>query len=189
MGIACCSEKCEKKHECKMHWHNRVGINKLEDYYSFGYAAVDNKPYYFCGKRGDYKMFEPVEEENKIYIVIGHIYESGDEDVWIEKMFEDKEQANACCEYLNITNKQDNVTYYLSEHNGFCKEDYISKLNRILDRTIVTLRIPVKNPDVSMRVFSKECALNKLEEIKNKCNVIDSEWIDGDLIVRCEVEL
>ena len=70
---------------------------------------------------------------DKIYIVNGHIYESGDEDTWIEKLFENKEQANACCEYLNITNIQKNVTYWLSERDGFCTEDYVSKLEGILN--------------------------------------------------------
>lgn len=189
MGVACCSEKCEKRHDCKMHWSNCVGVNHLEDYYSFGYAAVDNEPYYFCGKRGDYKMIESTEKENKIYIVVGYIYKQDDEDTWIEKIFEDKEQANACCEYLNIVNKEDDVTYYLSEYNGFCKEDYISKLNKILNKVIATFRIPVKNPNENMYTFSKEYALDKLKEMKTKYDVVDSEWVDGDLVVRCEVIL
>lgn len=73
-----------------------------------------------------------IEKKNKIYIVNGYINQYGDEDTWVEELFEDEEQANACCEYLNITNTQDNVTFYLSENDGFCKEDYVSKLEGIL---------------------------------------------------------
>lgn len=72
-------------------------------------------------------------DNNKIYIVNGYINESGDEDTWIKELFTDKEQANACCEYFNITNTQKNVTYYLSECNGFCNEDYVSMLEEILE--------------------------------------------------------
>lgn len=76
---------------------------------------------------------ESIENTNKIYIVNGYINESGDEDTWIEELFEDKEQANACCEYLNITNTQKNVTYWLSENDGICMEDYVSKLEEVLN--------------------------------------------------------
>jgi hypothetical protein len=69
-----------------------------------------------------------MKDTNKIYIVNGYINESGDEDTWVEELFEDKDQANACCEYLNITSTQKNVTYYIYESDEFCNEDYISKL-------------------------------------------------------------
>lgn len=54
---------------------------------------------------------------------------------------------------------------------------------------VATIYIPVKNPNRDMRVFSKECALEQLENIKKYHNVIDSEWVDGDLMVKFEVEV
>lgn len=68
---------------------------------------------------------------NKIYIVNGYINESGDESTWIEELFTDKEQASACCIYLNMTKTQKNVMFDTSEISGFCNEDYISKLRAI----------------------------------------------------------
>lgn len=66
---------------------------------------------------------------NKIYIVMGYINESGDESTWVEELFEDQEQANACSAYLNLTNTQNNVTFYVDEHDGFCEEDFVSLLD------------------------------------------------------------
>lgn len=68
---------------------------------------------------------------NKIYIVGGYINEHGDEDTWIEKVFEDEEQAQACCEYLNLTELQTNTKYHWYEVDGFCSEDYITKLKTL----------------------------------------------------------
>lgn len=69
---------------------------------------------------------------NKIYIVNGHINEHGDTDTWIEEIFQDKLHATCCAAYLNITKAQDHVIFYVSEHDGFCNEDYISKLDELL---------------------------------------------------------
>lgn len=52
---------------------------------------------------------------------------------------------------------------------------------------VATIRIPTVKPNINGSVFSKECALQQLEEIKKRCNVIWSEWIDGDLVVKFEV--
>ena len=54
---------------------------------------------------------------------------------------------------------------------------------------IAITRIPVKNPNWNMTVFSKECTLKQLEEMKKQYNVVDYEWIDGDLVVRFETEI
>lgn len=54
---------------------------------------------------------------------------------------------------------------------------------------VATIYIPAKNPNRDMRVFSKECALEQLENIKKYHNVIDSEWVAGDLMVKFEVEV
>ena len=50
---------------------------------------------------------------NKIYIIMGYINESGDEDTWVDEVFTDKEQAEACCEYLNLTKTQDNIEFFM----------------------------------------------------------------------------
>lgn len=52
---------------------------------------------------------------------------------------------------------------------------------------VATIRIPIVKPNMNGIVFSKECALQQLEEIKKRCNVIWSEWITGDLVVKFEV--
>ena len=54
---------------------------------------------------------------------------------------------------------------------------------------VATIRIPIQRPNKNMTVFSKECALEQLEEIKKQYNVIWSEWIAGDLIIEFEVEI
>ena len=54
---------------------------------------------------------------------------------------------------------------------------------------VATIRIPTMKPNKNMTVFSKECALKQLEEIKKKYNVVWSEWIAGDLMVEFEVEI
>lgn len=62
-----------------------------------------------------------------IFVVCGYINESGDTDTWIEELFDDEEQAKACCEFLNLTKSQDNVEF--SWHEMYIStEDYISKL-------------------------------------------------------------
>lgn len=69
---------------------------------------------------------------NKIYIIMGYINESGDEDTWVDEVFTDKEQAEACCEYLNLTKTQDNIEFSWFEMN-VNTEDYIEKLSYIKD--------------------------------------------------------
>jgi hypothetical protein len=54
---------------------------------------------------------------------------------------------------------------------------------------IKTMRIPVKNPNRNMTTLSEECALKQLEDMKKQYNVIGSEWVDGDLVVKIEVDI
>lgn len=54
---------------------------------------------------------------------------------------------------------------------------------------ITTMRIPVKNPNRNMMTLSEECALKQLEDMKNQYNVLDSEWADGDLVIKIEVDI
>lgn len=54
---------------------------------------------------------------------------------------------------------------------------------------VATIYIPTIRPNRNGTVFSKECALKQLEEIKKQYSVIWSEWIAGDLVVEFEVEI
>ena len=65
---------------------------------------------------------------NKIYVVGGYINEHGDTSTWLEKLFDNEEQAKACCKFLNLTKTQTNVEFSMYEVDGICNEDYISKL-------------------------------------------------------------
>lgn len=52
---------------------------------------------------------------------------------------------------------------------------------------VATIHIPTVRPNRNGSVFSKECALQQLEEMKKRYNVIWSEWIADDLVVKFEV--
>lgn len=54
---------------------------------------------------------------------------------------------------------------------------------------IATIRVPTKTPNRNKTVYSKECALKQLEDIKKQYNVIWSEWIVDDLVIKFEVEI
>lgn len=59
----CCSTDCEKRFECGRSDVNNIGIHFVEDYSRFGSATIDDNGWnidHWCGKLGDYKMFEPV---------------------------------------------------------------------------------------------------------------------------------
>lgn len=85
------------------------------------YLSDDAIANYLKSKEEDFKS-------DSIFVVGGYINEHGDTDNWIEKLFDDEEQAKACCEFLNRTKSQENVKYNTYEVNGLCNEDYISKL-------------------------------------------------------------
>lgn len=71
-------------------------------------------------------------EVEEMYLVYGNINESGDIDTWVEAIFDNREQALACEEWLNATEKQENVCYYAS--NGawhLNKLDYIEELKKL----------------------------------------------------------
>lgn len=54
---------------------------------------------------------------------------------------------------------------------------------------VAKIHIQTIRPNRNGTVFSKECALKQLEDMKKKYNVIWSEWIAGDLVVEFEVEI
>lgn len=60
----CCSDTCEKRFECDRSHINHIGTYYVEDYSSFGTGTyTDNgcEIKHWCGKEGNYKMFEPIE--------------------------------------------------------------------------------------------------------------------------------
>lgn len=72
-------------------------------------------------------------EVEQMYLVYGNINEDGDTDTWVEAVFDDREQALACAEWLNITEHQENVSYYAS--NGawsLNKLDYVEELKKLM---------------------------------------------------------
>lgn len=94
------------------------------DYHPEKYLSNDAIAEYFASKKEDFGS-------DKIYVVEGHIYESGDSSDWIEELFTDEAQAKACCEFRNLTNRQRNVEYSVYEIDGLCNEDYVSKLKHL----------------------------------------------------------
>ena len=62
----CCSDTCEKRFECGRSHINHIGTHYVEDYSSFGtgtHTGHGCEIKYWCGKLGDYKMFEQIEHE------------------------------------------------------------------------------------------------------------------------------
>ena len=73
-------------------------------------------------------------EVEKIYLVYGNIDESGDIDSWVEAIFDNKEQALACAEYLNLIKNEENVSYYASGYAWHLnKLDYVEELKKLKD--------------------------------------------------------
>lgn len=109
-----------------------LSINKHEDIYDHPekYLSEVAIQEYIKSKENDFENHK----DNKIYIVHGYINEFGDTDTWVREIFENEEQANCCAAYLNLTKEQENVTYYVSEYDGFCKDDYSSMLDKLLER-------------------------------------------------------
>lgn len=61
----CCSDTCEKRFECDRSHINHIGTYYVEDYSSFGTGTyTDNgcEIEHWCGKLGEYKMFEPIKK-------------------------------------------------------------------------------------------------------------------------------
>ena len=94
---------------------------------------------YRVGIFEDYRLknelyFDAYEEKeiNEVYMVYGHINEHGDTDTWVESIFDNREQAWACAEWLNATEKQKNVKYYASDDAwSLNKLDYVEKLKSL----------------------------------------------------------
>lgn len=64
MKTLCCSNKCERRFECARADINNEGLHCVEDFSSFGAGTLTNNGYeieYWCGKEGNYKMFDPMD--------------------------------------------------------------------------------------------------------------------------------
>lgn len=54
----------------------------------------------------------------------------------------------------------------------------------------ITYRIiPVANPNINGEVVSKEAALELVEQMRNQFDVLETKWVDGDLVVKLEIEV
>lgn len=76
MRTSCCSRTCEKRYECRRSDINNFGTFCVEDFSSSAtghFTANGCEIDYWCGKQGNYKMFEPL--ENSCY---GCAYEHTD---------------------------------------------------------------------------------------------------------------
>ena len=63
--MLCCSEKCKKKYECGLYYHNHFGEPDIvEDIASCGSGSISTEGItenWWCGELGDYKMFRPIQ--------------------------------------------------------------------------------------------------------------------------------
>lgn len=112
MSTLCCSGVCEKRTECKKHSMNNEGIHYVEDFYYFGSGSigVDGiKESWWCGKLGDYAMFEPIEKEPEEKIVFPFQY--------LEQYFLGK--IKTFDEAMDYTEKEVNrlIEEYVEKHN------------------------------------------------------------------------
>ena len=73
-------------------------------------------------------------EVEQMHLVYGHIDYYGDVDTWVEAIFDNREQAIAFAEYLNLT--EENEGWYYFAGNGswsLNKLDYIEELKKLKD--------------------------------------------------------
>ena len=84
----------------------------------------------------DEHWFDAYEDKEieRAYLVYGRIDDI--ETTWIEGMFDNREQALACAEWLNLTEKNSGWHYYVG--NGYWslnKLDYIDKVKKLKENT------------------------------------------------------
>ena len=79
------------------------------------------------------KEYNSDDTSDDIYIVMGTILEHGEPlDSWVEEVFDNEEQANACYQYLNHMKTQSNVNYWVTNKvYQFCKVDYVQQLKEL----------------------------------------------------------
>lgn len=71
--MGCCSGTCEKRLECGKHYINIAEECYVEDYSNFGSGTFTDDGYkvdYWCGKLGDYKMFQPIKLTKEEFITL-----------------------------------------------------------------------------------------------------------------------
>lgn len=62
----CCSENCKMADYCAIHASNNLGTYPCNDYSRYGSGTITSDIVtvnYWCGENGNYKMFEPINEE------------------------------------------------------------------------------------------------------------------------------
>lgn len=71
-------------------------------------------------------------EVEEMYLVYGHIDYYGDVDTWVEAIFDNREQAIAFAEYLNLTEENENWYYFAGNGSwSLNKIDYIEELKKL----------------------------------------------------------
>lgn len=64
-GCGCCSEQCERKMDCALYYANtsNQAIVCVENFYTYGSGSITtdiSEVLWWCGPRGDWGMFVPV---------------------------------------------------------------------------------------------------------------------------------
>lgn len=68
--------------------------------------------------------------EDEIYIVEAHLKDNIGDRICVVEAFNDMEQANACCEYMNIKFALDGFVFFWY-HVEMCDVDYVSMLEQM----------------------------------------------------------
>lgn len=108
----CCSRTCEKRIECgRNEVNNAVGTYYVEDYSSFGAGKISNSGCeidYWCGKLGDYKMFEPVNKDisktnqiEKLFEELEALFAKKETPITVMGVLETKEYSDLKKKWLN----------------------------------------------------------------------------------------
>lgn len=78
MSMICCSKECKKRADCAVHCLNNFdGTYQIEDFENYGSCTMSDKGIerdWWCGRRGNYKMFEPVSKRKSADELIEKFY-------------------------------------------------------------------------------------------------------------------
>ena len=66
--MRCCSIRCEKRHNCSLHYLNSFGTYQIEDFSTFGSGGIGDVGTWWCGSLGNYKMYKPVKYSREEFI-------------------------------------------------------------------------------------------------------------------------
>jgi hypothetical protein len=66
--VRCCSSKCDRVHDCGLHYSNSLGVHQIEDFSTCGSGGISDPGNWWCGSLGNYKMFEPIRYSKEEFI-------------------------------------------------------------------------------------------------------------------------